>query len=66
MISTIRNPWVRRPLVVLVCPFYWLVVLFISLLAAGETAVRELWQNRSPLYGELCDALRDAWRGPGK
>jgi hypothetical protein len=54
MIDRVRSPWIRRPLVVLVC------VLIIPL-AAVWTLILDALSRIDDDYG---DAIRHAWRGP--
>ena len=57
MIGTIRNPWIRRPLVVLagvtVIPFVWTCLMLAAALEGQEEANRE-----------CIAAFGRAWRGP--
>lgn len=59
MIGDIRNPWVRRPLVVVVFPLVvvWLV------LHAVFTGYKIIFETVDEAFG---DELRNAWEGPRK
>ena len=59
MIGDIRSPWLRRPLVVLVCP---LIVLWLFLYALLQS-YKAVFQTVDEAFG---DVLRNAWEGPRK
>lgn len=52
MISSIRNPWIRRPLVVLASVIFIPALLLASIIGA-------LWETAF----DICDCVAAAWRG---
>lgn len=53
MISDIRNPWIRRALVIVVAVPFAAFMLLIDILASFEDTIRTLaraWRGRAPYY----------------
>lgn len=68
MISSIRNPWIRRSLLIAYTPFYTVIITVCHVLEPFETYFRENFRDDcSQIAAEFvddCHTIRNGWRGP--
>jgi hypothetical protein len=62
-ISQIRNPWVRRPLVVVYGAPYVVVMTLLAILAGFLEGVMYAYEYAAEFLDDLFGPLRSAWRG---
>lgn len=68
MIEEIRNPWLRRPLVILgvvAVSLVYVALFIVGAIVAGSIAVvKEIRHATTPMARDFASDIKAAWRGP--